>query len=263
LVGQRLEAKNEEGLDEGALAAYAAVVQRLLVCREDGDSADLPPVHKVRLGDEASEARRIFHNRVERMMGSGEILDDCRDIAAKAVTQTVKLAQYLHLAAVPELIAESSSEISGTTWADAEELGQWFLDEAVRVQRMADEDPILEAARRILGWLQSQRQELVASRHLQREGPRPRPKAREAAAVLELLADHGYLRNESSVGTRSPVYRVHPTLLSPQSPQSPSSPGSAAGIESTDSRTNPATMATLAIPYSLEGFADLPHTEVV
>ncbi|MEA3273906.1 MAG: DUF3987 domain-containing protein [Pseudomonadota bacterium] len=259
LVGTRLEADDEPGLDEDALKPYNAFVRRLLSEETPKDAQGRPRPHRATLSAEAAKLRRAFHNRVESMMNSGEALEDCRDIASKAVSQTVKLALDLHLAENPDVIAQPSSEISAETWAAAEDLGSWFLEEAVRVQRMADEDPTLETARRALRWLRKARLETVTARHLEREMTRPRPKAQEARVVLELLADHGYLRDISHTGARSPTYRVTPALLSPKSPLSP---GDAGKVKNQDSASRPATLATMATPEHPMDDADLPHEEV-
>jgi hypothetical protein len=76
-----------------------------------------------------------------------------RDVAAKAVTRICKLALVLHVAANPGVLRQPDSQIEAATWAAAHCIGLWFLDEAVRVQRAAVEDPLLETARRTLAWL--------------------------------------------------------------------------------------------------------------
>lgn len=43
--------------------------------------------------------------------------------------------------------------------------------------------------------------------------PRPRPNAGEMAEILDLLAEHGYLRAERVSGKRRPVYRVNPLFV--------------------------------------------------
>lgn len=212
MVGSRFEEPGETGLDRAATDPYAALVRRLLNHNPPEDAQGRPMPHVATLNPAATEARRLYHNAVEGMLGEDGDLFDCRDIAAKAVTQTCKLALVLHLAARPEVLDAAGSTIDGETWRTAEAIGSWFLSEAVRVQRQADEDPALEAARRVLRWLATERRETVTGRDLQREGPRPRPNAKAAAAVLDLLADYGHLRSESPPGARKPVYRVHPSL---------------------------------------------------
>ena len=90
----------------------------------------------------------------------------------------------------------------------------WYnLTEAVRVQRLADEDTTLEAARRVLRWIQRERMTEINRAALMQSGPRPRLKATEADRVLELLEEHGYLRPHRITGRRKPTYQVNPACL--------------------------------------------------
>ena len=213
MVGSRFEEAGEAGLDRGAMDPYAAMVRRLLNHTPPEDDKGRPVPHLATLSPAAAESRRLYHNAVEGLQGVDEDLADCREIASKAATQTVKLALVLHLAARPDVLDTTSSMIDAATWKAAEAIGAWFLTEAVRVQRQADEDPTLEAARRVLRWLATERRKSVTGRELQREGPRPRPDAKDAAAVLDLLTDHGYLREYTPDGAHKPGYLVHPALL--------------------------------------------------
>jgi hypothetical protein len=94
----------------------------------------------------------------------------------------------------------------------------WFLDEAVRVQRSAAEDPLLETARRTLAWLGRRDEATVTTRTLSLYGPRPRPDAKAASVVLGLLEDLGWVRPESAPGRRKPLYRLHPSVRSDRNP---------------------------------------------
>jgi hypothetical protein len=136
------------------------------------------------------------------------------DIASKAVSQTAKLALVLHVATDPEALDHRTSTIDAATWAKAQALGTWFMTEAIRVQRSTDENPSIEAARRVLRWLSDEPRESVTSSELMTIGPRPRPHARAAAETLDLLAELGWLRAEQQMGKRRPVYRLHPSFAS-------------------------------------------------
>ena len=178
---------------------------------QDGYGRAIP--HQARLGTEATEARVDLHNLLQDRMADGGDLADVRDIAAKAVSQICKLALVLHIAADPSVLRQPVSEIDAGIWAAAHCIGLWFLEEAVRVQRAAVEDPTLETARRTLDWLRRRDEQTISARTLSLYGPRPRPDAKMASAVLELLEDLGWLRAESTPGRRKPQYRRHPTLL--------------------------------------------------
>jgi hypothetical protein len=84
-------------------------------------------------------------------------LDDMRDIASKAVSQTCKMALLLHLADNPKLLNQSESTIDQETWLKAEALGKYHLNEAVRIQRLSAEDTAINMAKRILKWIKQSR----------------------------------------------------------------------------------------------------------
>jgi hypothetical protein len=196
------------------MEGYRTLVRRILDHEGLPEWFCEPQPHKAKLSSEAARARRALHNKVERLMAEGEAYEDVKDIAAKAVSQTAKLALVLDIAENPAVLDQLESEISGDTWAAAEELGQWFLNEAVRVQRMADEDVWLEHARRVLRWIQRERLESVTSMKLTQSGPRPRLRATDADKVLDMLADHGFLRADKQDGKKKPIFYVNPALSS-------------------------------------------------
>lgn len=213
LVGTRMEAKGEKGLGKAEMADYNATVVQLLKHIPPRDEYGNIVPHCVTLGPEATEARRQFHNAIESQMATGHDLEDVRDIASKSVSQTTKLAMILHLAQAPELLIQGASEIGATTWASAQALGTWFLEEATRVQRLADEDPDIETARRVLAWLASDSHRLnITTTEVSQTGPRPRPKAVKAREILELLGDYNWLKPENPTARRKTIWRLHPKL---------------------------------------------------
>jgi hypothetical protein len=214
MAGTRFESEDEPGLSPFAMDSYRGLLRCILDHEEVPDWPSEPQHHKAKLSSEAARSRRGFHNKVEKLMGEGGDYEDVRDIAAKAVSQTAKLALVLHIAENPTVLDQPESEISGDTWAAAQGLGEWFLNEAVRVQRMAGEDVWLEHARRVLKWIQRARMESVTSTDLMQNGPRRRLKATEADKVLDTLAEHGYLRSEKQDGKKKPIFWVNPALFS-------------------------------------------------
>ena len=215
LVGTRFEEAEEGGMDQAALNPYRNLIDELRAAHPPADEdTGQPGCHEAHMSEGAAEARRIFHNQVERLMGTGNELDDVRDIACKAVTQTVKLALVIHLAETPSLLAQKQSFISMQTWAKAQLVGTYHLEEAIRIQRFADESysPTMTAARRTLDWLANEKRPTITSLELSQSGPRPRPSAKEAAAIMELLEDHGYAMGAIPPGKRKPVFTLHPDL---------------------------------------------------
>lgn len=216
LVGERIEEPNEPGLDNKETEPYFISIRQLLDFEPALDDHGQPKTHLLRLGPDAAEARREWHNVVEVMMGDGGEFEDVRDIASKAVTATVKAAAVLHVLQHPEYLHTNQSEISLETWKRAQLLGEYHLGEAIRVQRMAGEDQQLHDARRVLEWLGKKWADekgctAFKVRTLQREGPRPRPNAAEAKRTCNLLKDFGWIKRLPPRGDdRSPTFAVHP-----------------------------------------------------
>ena len=213
MAGSRIEQEGDTGLNTGHLTAYNRMVRYVLNHQPEKNTNGHTTPHKAHLSPEAATARREFHNAIERDMAEGAELSDVRDIASKAVSQTCKLALVLHIAENHALLNTADSTVSLKTWATAQALGTYHLQEAVRVQRLADEDSSLEAARRVLRWIRKEQLKEISATVLMQQGPRPRPKATEARAILEMLEEHGYLKAYTPEGRRKPIYTVNPSYL--------------------------------------------------
>lgn len=219
LVGQRFEKKGEQGLSQEKMDGYTELIKAILQAQPPEDSDGKAICHKAYLSEGASEARRVFHNSIEKNMTESEDLEDVRPIASKAVTQTVKLALIFHIALNPSFLIQAESFISEETWAQAQNLGTYHLQEAVRMQRLADEDAKLESARRILRWIEDKGISELTITMLSQKGPRPRPAAEHAGKLLKLLHEYGYVQPAPQQGTRKPVWQVNPLWLASHSSQ--------------------------------------------
>jgi len=164
-------------------------------------------IHKVVLSEEVIKSRRLFHNQIEKMMATGDKLEDVRDIASKTVSQTVKIAHILHIADNPIILNQSESIIDIDTWIRAEALGKFHLNEAVRLQRVSIEDTSIIYARKLISWIKKRKLKELSSRDIQQNGPRPRPKTSEAIVVLNILCEYQYLFMAGS------SYLVNPKIL--------------------------------------------------
>lgn len=214
MAGTRFEAEDDQGLDDTKLKGFYGLVKGVLEHKGKKDDKGQRILHRATLSPKATKARREFHNAIEAMLVEGGDLEDVRDIASKAVSQTCKLALVLHIANDSRVLDSEQSVISPDIWAVAQALGTFHLTEATRVQRVADEDPLLEQARKVVEWIKRERVDVISSTMLMQQGPRPRPKAAKADAVLALLADHNFLAMKREPGKRKPVYTVNPALIS-------------------------------------------------
>jgi Protein of unknown function (DUF3987) len=214
LVGYRIEEHDEPGLRDDALVGYEQMVASILnsVGLVDAVTGESVP-HRLTMSGASKDARRKIHNEIEKLMRNGGDLDDVRDIASKAVSQFCKLALVLKLANEPNLLESGKSIIDEATWLAAQGIGMFHLQEAVRVQRMADESQVTDVARRVLAWIRRKDFKEVTARTVCQYCPRPRPDAKQADEALELLADHGYLMEWKAAGRRKMVHKVNPNFV--------------------------------------------------
>lgn len=215
MVGHRMEKKGEPGLNINLLTTYENAVVSCLdsPIKIDVTTHEQVP-HVCALSAEAQEARRVVHNEIEALMRNDGDLADVRDIASKAVSQFCKLAMVLHLASEPSLLKSNNSVIDDSMWLSAQTLGMFHLQEAVRLQRMADESKEADIARRIISWVKTKEYKEIITSIVCQYLPRPRPTAKQADDILDLLVDHGYLMEWKVAGKRKSVFKVNPALFS-------------------------------------------------
>jgi len=215
LVGTRFEQLDEEGLDWEALTPFYNYVTRFIDAVQPlNDKGDLTR-HKVTFSSEAQQARLALYNNIEKAMADGNGLDDVRDIASKATSQTCKLALILHLANNPDLLNEATSKIDIATWQKAERLGSFFMKEAIRSQRGADDGEHLRHAKRVLDWLRIKGYTEINAREIQRSAPRPKLSRPELVDVIGVLTEPPYqwLKESGKTAKGNAVYSVHPSLF--------------------------------------------------
>ncbi|MBF0460859.1 MAG: DUF3987 domain-containing protein [Magnetococcales bacterium] len=200
MVGSRFEEPDEQGLNEYAMEGYNRTIGRFLNAKRLIDPmTGGRKVHLAVLGAGAKEARRQWHNIIEREMGVGHELEKCRDIAAKSVTQTVKIALVLHLLENPDYLLTERSEISLATWKGAQRLIEMFLATAIRFRESAQTVACELASDRIVEWLQITGRQTVSNREVLRVGPRPRMKnINEVNEIFDELQDRGVVRKDPS-----------------------------------------------------------------
>lgn len=146
-------------------------------------------------------------------------MDDVRDIASKATSQTCKLALILHLANSPDLLSEATSNIGIATWQKAERLGSFFMKEAIRSQRGADDGEHLRHAKRVLDWLRIKGYTEITAREIQRSAPRPKLSQSELVNVIGVLTEPPYqwLKESGKTAKGNAVYSAHPSLFGTES----------------------------------------------
>lgn len=215
LVGERIETLDEAGLDRYRLKPFHDQVTSFIDAAQPLDEQGDITRHEATLSEAAKLARLELANRIERAMGDDGELADVRDIASKSASQICKLALVLHLASQPELISQPSSQISIETWNRAETLGNFFMREAIRSQRGAEDGEHLRHARRVLDWLKRKGHKEITAREIGRSAPRPKLSKSELVDVLGVLTEPPYqwLKQTGQTNKGAPIYSVHPDLF--------------------------------------------------
>jgi uncharacterized protein DUF3987 len=163
----------------------------------------------------ALEVWREFADKLERQQASGGRLSGIRDWASKHAGRAGRIAGGVHLfAAVDERrdpFAPPKAETVAAAWA----IGEWLVEHALAAFSRMGSDLASSLARRLLSWLRRQEIREFSLRDAYRH--HPDVERRELfAAVLEILADRGFIRalaidDRSGPGRRpSPRYRVNP-----------------------------------------------------
>jgi uncharacterized protein DUF3987/DnaB helicase-like protein len=147
--------------------------------------------------------------------GTGD-LAHMTDWAGKYVGAVVRIAALLHLG--KHLRDGFAKPIDAATFADAAQLGEYFIIHAQAAYDAIGADPAVNHARNILDWARRTHTTRFTTRDLMR-GPL-KGRARKAAEVdpaLTVLRTHGWTREipGASRGGRpaAPSYEVHPGLF--------------------------------------------------
>jgi uncharacterized protein DUF3987 len=190
--------------DDAAIRAYGARLLSLLEARwpvADGKRNELEP-RGLSLSADAAAAWRAFFDHVEGQCGPGQELRLVRDFAAKAAEHAARLAGVLAIVEDVQAI-----EIGLDAMRGALALADWYVAEAVRLQRAARTDARLLRAKDLLDWLQSRDEPVVAFRDVLQLGPSATRSKAAADEALKVLADHGWV---AEVSPRPRLIQVWP-----------------------------------------------------
>ena len=211
LVGHRQI--GEAGIPEDVRGTYAANVQALvrsLAEWTDPAVLTLTPAAAAVLLD----AEKTIEPRLELDTGD---LAGIRDWAAKQIGATARIAGLLHLAT--HLHDGWGRAVDVGTMVNALAVGDYYTAHALAAFDHMGTDPVIEAARVVLRWIEREQPERFTRREAHMGLSRSRfPKVTDLDAPLGLLEDHGYIRREPEPERRgpgrppSPSYLVNPAL---------------------------------------------------
>jgi hypothetical protein len=180
--------------DEAAIRAYGARILSLLEApwplaadRMDGLEPRWLP-----LSASATRQWQEFYDRVETECRSEGKYRSVGDLAAKIAEHACRIAGVLAIVADLDAVT-----IDDASMASALILAEWYLDEALRLQRACRVDPSLLRAHSLLVWLSGREATDVRFSDVLQFGPAQTRIKREAEAALTTLKDHGWVEEVS------------------------------------------------------------------
>jgi hypothetical protein len=155
------------------------------------------------LSPAAASIWREFYDHVEGQSGPDGALSGIRDFAAKAAEHAARLAGVLTIVEDVDAAAVDKGAM-----ANAVELVDWYVTEAVRLSVASMANPRIVAAKKLLDWLLARPESSISVRTICQFGPAG---LRNKAAVddgLKVLADHGWVKEANTRRTSFTVWRA-------------------------------------------------------
>jgi Protein of unknown function (DUF3987) len=128
----------------------------------------------------------LYH--IESQCGPGRDLQPIQDFAAKSAEHAARIAGVLTI-----VEDHQATEIGAAAMHAALTLADWYVAEAVRLQRAARTDPHLRVAQQLLEWLRERSEEVIDFRAILQRGPTPVRTKDKAEKALEVLKEHGWV----------------------------------------------------------------------
>jgi hypothetical protein len=207
-------------ITEDVSKGYNTVMSRLW---HSGAAERLYRPKQIRFSAEADAVLRDFQAWIEPRLARGKELDDLAGWPTKLAGACVRLATILHCCECvghepPQNFGET--EVAAGTVERAVKLCRDYLvPHAKAAMGLLGSNPLLEAARRVVGILRTWTEKTISRRDLHRQAGRLFRQATDLDPVLELLVEFAYLRPTSQIlpyqvgrGHKSPEYQINPRL---------------------------------------------------
>ena len=174
---------------------YDGVVTRVLGLPRQVDERGDPNPFVLAMSVEADAALRAFEATVETRLGEQGDLGHIADWGGKLVGAVARIAGLLHLAAHAGTARPWEVAIAGDQIDAVVAIAERFLIPHAQTAFLAmGADPGLEAARRLLGWLERTTPASCSLREAHQELRKHGLTTAQVATAAGLLVEHGYLR---------------------------------------------------------------------
>ncbi|MEV4245248.1 YfjI family protein [Streptosporangium canum] len=205
MVGERKI--TPEVVPDDVLRTYKSTIKQLVV-----DLAEWTDPAVLTMTPGALRLHTQWRGEIEPRLkrGTGD-LEALREWASKLAGHTVRLAGLLHLAENPK--SGPTSSIEEATMERAIKLARYYIEHAMAAFGVMRAHPLLDDARAVLEWVKGKGH--FTRRDAHRGLQRRFETADDLARALELLEDHGYIRQvptTATVGRKAVIYDVHPQM---------------------------------------------------
>jgi hypothetical protein len=214
LLGRRTT--RPPAIPAGVAAEYGRRIARLLAVEAPVDAEGGLTQHRVNFAPDAADRFDQFCQQVERMLAPEGDLAHMSDWGGKFAGATARVIAILHLAAYVDSPQPWTRPISAAMVENGLRIADYLLTHARVAFAEMGADPASAAAQTIRDWLERVKLEQFSKRDAWRALRGRFGRAADLDAPLEMLVEHGYLREEEPTarprrGRRpSAVYLVNP-----------------------------------------------------
>ncbi len=183
---------------------------------------------EVQLDAEAHAMFTALRERHEQESQPGGRVHDIHNFAEKYVGHVARIATILHFA--DHTTNAAALKISAVTLAAAIRIGEYFIEQEIKLDAYAGQSRAVGMARLVLEWIIEEPRDAFTTRDVfqAKRGTTGLDTAEGVRRVLSLLAEYGYIKpvesTTSGSGRPSETWLVNPAAY-PQYPQNPSRGG--------------------------------------
>jgi replicative DNA helicase len=213
--------------------AYDAKIEALLGISVNSDDRGQFIAHELKLSPAARRRLAEFQQQVEMRLGESGDLGHMTDWGGKLVGAAARIAGVLHMAQhvpealrAPDTAVHAASEswkgnVADSTIEAAVRLADYYLvPHAKAAFAQMGADPAVEGAQRVLRWIKRSGVRAFSKRDAFQATKGCFKRVKELDPALEVLGEHGYLRDEPESDKRpgpgrkaSPRFEVNPRVF--------------------------------------------------
>jgi hypothetical protein len=209
---------NPGPVDSKIATAYQKQILDALGLEPNIDADGKPCPHIVTVGSDALKEIDRFAMQVEKQLGPGGDFASMGDWAGKLVGAACRIAGIFHGLIYAASGNPAKAQIDAETMLGAIAISEYLIPHAKAAFFEMGANPAIDAARRILDWVSSEQISVFTRREAFNALRGGIQKVNELDKPLEILINHGYIREVSQEhqgpGRKpSPKYKINPLWL--------------------------------------------------